>query len=69
MILDQILDDKPGKDGKRETSNRTKAGIACAVTGLVVGLMMGYSKKWNLFYAAAGGAVIGGAIGSIATPK
>lgn len=69
MILDQLLDSKPGKNGKTEASNRAKAGIACAITGLVVGLMIGYSKKWNLFYAAAGGTVIGGAIGSLATPK
>lgn len=68
MFIDQLLD-KNEESGKNDKTNKTRAAIACGIAGLVVGLMLGYSKKWNLFYSGAAGAVIGGMAGSLATPK
>lgn len=70
MVIEDLLDkiDTGTSASKQDRSNRGKATVACVIAGLVVGLMVGYSKKWNLFYAAAGGAMIGGVAGAIFTP-
>lgn len=69
-FIDEILDKvNTGKDSAgKDRSNRSKAAIACVMAGIVVGLMIGSSKKWNLFYSAAGGGLIGGVVGGILTP-
>lgn len=70
-FIDDILDKvNTGKDSSgKDRSNKSKAAIACVIAGIVVGLMVGSAKKWNLFYAAAGGGMIGGIAGAIFTPS
>jgi hypothetical protein len=65
-LLEKI-DEVKREDGT--ASPRAKSGFASFIVGGIVGTMVGYSKKWNLFYSAIGGAVLGGAIGSIIVPS
>lgn len=71
MFVEDILDrvdqvkDKNGKD----SGAKTRAIVAGVIAGGIVGLMIGYSKKWNLFYSAVSGSFIGGGLGAILVPK
>lgn len=59
----ELNNDDPGNDGL----NRTRAAVACTLVGLLAGVMIGYSRKWNLAYAGLGGAGAGMLIGSLLT--
>lgn len=69
-ILDKVKSigsTAPGthKDG----TNKKKTALAAGSVGFVVGMMIGYSRKWNLFYSIAGGTVLFGVIGYLAAPE
>lgn len=71
MFVDDILDKADQiKDSKgRSAGPRTRSAVAGIIIGGIVGIMVGYSKKWNLFYSTVTGAVIGGAAGSLLVSK
>lgn len=62
---------KPDADNAKETPSNFKlrSSLAGAAVGGIVGLMIAYSKKWNMFYGVLGGAVLGGLIANLFTPK
>lgn len=53
------------KDGM----SKKKAAFSGALVGIVIGLMASYTWKWNLFYGAIGGGIIGGSVASLISPK
>jgi hypothetical protein len=57
------------KDKRELFMETTKASINGAVTGLVIGLMLGYYKKMNIYVSGLTGAVIGGVATSIIVNK
>jgi len=65
MFVEDILDKadriKNGQDD--EHTARSRSAVACGIVGGLVGLMVGYSKKWKLFYSAIAGMAIGGLVG------
>lgn len=63
--IDDIKNDNNGNDGL----NRTRSAFACMTVGAIVGLMVGYSKKWNLFYSIIGGGAVGSIAGAMFTKK
>ncbi len=71
MYVDQLLERMGAvKDSNGSTnSEKIKSTAACAIVGGLTGLMIGYSKKWNLFYSFVTGAAIAGIIGSAFVPK
>ena len=51
MFIEDMLDKVDhvnDADGKR-VGAKTRSAVAGALAGCVIGLMIGYSKKWNLF--------------------
>lgn len=71
MFIDEILEkvDSSKDSGSKDRSNRSKAAVACAIAGLIAGVALAQSKKWHLFYGAAGGAMIGGIVGALFVPS
>jgi hypothetical protein len=70
MYVDQILNKVDGiKNSQGGPSYRNRSAFACMLVGGVTGLMIGFSKKWNLFYSALGGGLIGGVAGSLLVPR
>lgn len=57
--------DIASKDKREILMITTRASVNGAVTGLVLGLMIGYWKKKNIYVAGLVGAVIGGVSTSI----
>jgi hypothetical protein len=67
-MIDEILAKVDAvKSGER--SPRARGTVASAIIGGLAGLMIGYSKKWNLFYSILGGAVTGTIVGAVFIPK
>lgn len=66
-LLDKV-DEIKNSDGSGN-GPRTRSAFAAVIVGGVVGMMVGYSKKWNLFYSAFTGAFIGGVAGALFVPK
>lgn len=67
-ILDQVKNignPETHKDG----TNKKRAAVAGGAIGLVVGTMIGYSRKWNMFYSIIGGVIVFGTLGYIIAPK
>jgi len=57
------------KDKRELFMHTSKASINGAVTGLVIGLMLGYYKKMNIYVSGLTGAVIGGVATSVIVNK
>lgn len=66
-ILDKV--DQIKNEESDTATPRSRSGIAAIIVGGIVGIMVGASKKWNLFYSAIGGAVAGGVVGTLLVPK
>ena len=56
----QEVKDIVNKDKRDILMLTTKASINGAVTGLILGLMIGYYKKQNVYVSGLIGAVVGG---------
>jgi len=70
--IDQVfekIDQIKNEDTTGEGISRSRSGFASMIIGGICGLMIGYSKKWNLFYSAIGGSVLGGVVGTVLVPK
>lgn len=71
MFVEDILDKaeriKNGQDN--DHTARSRSAVACGIVGGLVGLMVGYSKKWKLFYSAIGGMAIGATVGHLFVAK
>ena len=65
----QEVKDIVSKDKRDILMLTTKASINGAVTGLILGLMIGYYKKQNVYVAGLIGAVIGGVATGIIVRK
>jgi outer membrane lipoprotein SlyB len=61
--------DIANKDKREILMITTRASVNGAVTGLVLGLMIGYWKNKNIYVAGLVGAVIGGVATSIIVNK
>jgi uncharacterized membrane protein len=57
------------KSPKGINQTRTKGTIAGAFTGMGVGLLIGYTKRYNLISSAFLGAIIGGLAAQLILPK
>lgn len=57
------------KSPKGINQTRTKGTIAGAFTGMGVGMLIGYTKRYNLISSALLGAVIGGLAAQLILPK
>ena len=68
-ILDTVDKIKNGEEQPSDGLNRTRGAIAAVIIGSITGLMIGYSRKFNLFYSAILGGVIGGVITAVFTPN
>ena len=49
------------KDKRDLFMHTSKASINGAITGLVIGLMVGFYKKYNIYASGLTGAIVGGA--------
>lgn len=68
MPLLQFLEPDNKKPGNgMDGLNKGRAAVACLIVGTLIGLMVGYGKKWNLIYSGGAGAAIGGAMGLLIT--
>lgn len=65
----QEVKDIVSKDKREVLMITTKASINGAVTGLVLGLMVGYYKDKNIYMSGLIGAVLGGAATAILVHK
>ena len=65
----QKVDQIKNEDKPVPGLSRTRSGVACLIVGTLVGLMIGHSRNWNLFYSAIGGGVVGGVVGTMLVPK
>lgn len=61
--------DIANKDKREVLMITTKASVNGAVTGLVLGLMIGYWKNKNIYITGLVGAIIGGVATSIIVNK
>jgi len=61
--------DIASKDKREVLMITTKASLNGAVTGLVLGLMIGYLKNKNIYITGLVGAIIGGVATSIIVNK
>jgi hypothetical protein len=61
--------DIASKDKREVLMMTTKASVNGAVTGLVLGLMIGYWKNKNIYITGLVGAIIGGVATSIIVNK
>jgi hypothetical protein len=61
--------DIASKDKREVLMITTKASVNGAVTGLVLGLMIGYWKNKNIYITGLVGAIIGGVATSIIVNK
>jgi outer membrane lipoprotein SlyB len=61
--------DIASKDKREVLMVTTKASVNGAVTGLILGLMIGYWKNKNVYVAGLIGAIIGGVATSIIVNK
>jgi predicted branched-subunit amino acid permease len=57
------------KDKRDILLETTKASTNGAITGLFIGLMVGYYKKYNIYKSALFGAVIGGVATAVLISK
>jgi uncharacterized membrane protein len=57
------------EEGKNDGNNRTRSAFAGLIIGAIGGTMIGYTKKWNLFYSALTGAILGSGVTYVFTPK
>jgi hypothetical protein len=48
------------KDKRELLMQTSKASMNGAITGLVIGLMVGYYKKYNIYASGLTGAIVGG---------
>jgi hypothetical protein len=67
--LDNLDKIKNGSEDSGDGMNKARAAFACGIIGTMTGLMVGYSKKWNLFYSAIVGGMIGVISASLFVPK
>lgn len=58
-LLDKIKSNK-GKSNSEIINEQTKGTYTGSAIGLLVGLYIGYSRKWSLLMSAGIGAIIGG---------
>lgn len=65
----QEVKDIVSKDKREVLMLTTKASINGAVTGLVLGLMIGYYKDKNIYMSGLIGAILGGAATAILVHK
>jgi hypothetical protein len=65
----QEVKDIVNKDKRDILMLTTKASINGAVTGLILGLMIGYYKKQNVYVSGLIGAVVGGVATGIIVRK
>ena len=65
----QEVKDIVSKDKREVLLMTTKASMNGAVTGLVLGLMVGYYKNKNIYMAGLIGAIIGGVSTAILVNK
>jgi len=65
----QEVKDIVSKDKREVLLLTTKASINGAVTGLVLGLMIGYYKDKNIYMSGLIGAILGGAATAILVHK
>jgi high-affinity Fe2+/Pb2+ permease len=65
----QEVKDIVSKDKRDILMLTTKASINGAVTGLILGLMIGYYKKQNVYVSGLIGAVVGGVATGIIVRK
>ena len=65
----QEVKDIVSKDKREVLMLTTKASINGAVTGLVLGLMIGYYKDKNIYMSGLIGAILGGASTAILVHK
>jgi hypothetical protein len=65
----QEVKDIVNKDKRDILMLTTKASINGAVTGLILGLMIGYYKKQNIYVSGLIGAVVGGVATGIIVRK
>lgn len=65
----QEVKDIVSKDKREVLLLTTKASINGAVTGLVLGLMVGYYKDKNIYVTGLIGAILGGAATAILVNK
>lgn len=57
------------KSPKGLNQTRTKGTIAGAFTGMGVGMLIGYTKRYNLISSALLGIIIGGLAAQLVLPK
>ena len=57
------------KDKQELFMNTSKASVNGAITGLVIGLMVGYYKKYNIYASGLTGAILGGVATAIIVNK
>jgi hypothetical protein len=57
------------EEEKNDGRNKLRSAFAGMIVGGITGLMIGYSRKWKLFYSIIGGATIGAAVTYVFTPK
>jgi uncharacterized membrane protein len=57
------------KDSRDVLLDTIKSSTNGAVTGLFIGLMVGYYKKYNIYKSALVGAVVGGATMAVLISK
>jgi hypothetical protein len=67
QILDRIKDLKSKSDS--DVLKRTKGTISGAFIGMAGGLILGLSRRYNLFGSALIGAFVGGIVSHLILPK
>lgn len=69
QLLDETKRIASESDDHKDGMSKKRATFSGIVIGGIVGLMVGYSKKWNLIYSIVGGAAIGGVISRVLSPR
>lgn len=69
QIINNVKTIGNSDDEHKDGLGKKRAAFSGAMIGIVAGIAIGYTKKWNVALSAIGGGIIGGLIAGILSPR